>query len=164
MARHKLSDSKLKGLVKPGIYGDGDGLYLRLQSSGSRSWVFVWKRFGARREIGLGPYGKGSAHVGLAAARLKAQEAREIVGAGRDPKSEMAERKSAKRAMTLGDVADEYVDTMKSKWRDKNALALGAHRHRLHQDNSPYPSRCDQCGRRSARIEAALAREARNSR
>lgn len=119
MARHKLSDSGLRGLDKPGIYGDGDGLYLRVQPSGSRSWIFIWRRFGARREIGLGPYGAGSSHVGLAAARRKAQEAREIVGAGGDPKSDMAERKAALRVMTLGQVADEYVDAMKSKWREK---------------------------------------------
>lgn len=119
MARHKLTDSKLKGLDRPGIYGDGDGLYLRVQPSGSRSWVFVWKRFGTRREIGLGPYGNGASHVGLAAARRKAQEAREIVGAGGDPKTEMTERKAARRAVTFGTVADEYVSAMQSKWRDK---------------------------------------------
>ncbi|WP_417424096.1 Arm DNA-binding domain-containing protein [Hoeflea sp.] len=85
MARHKLADSKIKSLTKPGVYGDGDGLYLRVQPSGSRSWVFIWRRFGTRREMGFGPYGSGSGHVSLAAARIKAEEARAIVGVGGEP-------------------------------------------------------------------------------
>lgn len=92
MARHKLTDSKIRSLTKPGVYGDGDGLYLRVQPSGSRSWSFIWRRYGARREIGLGPYGSGARHVSLSTARAKAEEAREIIGAGGDPKTDMAER------------------------------------------------------------------------
>ena len=82
MARHKLTDSRVKALADPGIYGDGDGLYLRIQATGGRSWVFVWRRFGTRREIGLGRYGPGAWSVSLAAARRKAAEARDIIGAG----------------------------------------------------------------------------------
>jgi integrase len=122
MARHKLSDSRVKTLTEPGIYGDGDGLYLRIQPSGSRSWVFIWRRFGARREIGFGPYGAGAGHVSLATARVKADEARNIVGAGGDPKAEMAERKAAARSATFGQIADEYIETMKSKWRGGKTL------------------------------------------
>lgn len=122
MARHKLSDSRVKALTKSGIYGDGDGLYLRLQPSGSRSWVFIWRRFGARREIGLGPYGAGAGHVSLPTARAKAEEARNIVGAGGDPKTDMAERKAAVRSATFGQIADEYIDAMKSKWRGSKTL------------------------------------------
>jgi hypothetical protein len=42
MARHKLTDSKIKALTQPGVYGDGDGLYLRVQTG--KSWIFIWKR------------------------------------------------------------------------------------------------------------------------
>lgn len=122
MARHKLTDSKIRGLINPGVYGDGDGLYLRVQRSGSRSWVFIWRRFGTRREIGLGPYGSGAGHVSLAAARTKAEEARNIVGAGGDPKTDMAERKAAVKSVTFGKIADEYIETMKTKWRGGKTL------------------------------------------
>jgi hypothetical protein len=30
MARNKLSETKIKATVKAGIYGDGDGLYIRV--------------------------------------------------------------------------------------------------------------------------------------
>lgn len=122
MARHKLTDSKVKSLTKPGIYGDGDGLYLRIQPSGACSWVFIWHRHGGRREVGLGPYGSGAAHVTLAAARTKAEEARHIVGTGGDPKTDMVERKVSLRSATFGQIADEYIETMKSKWRGGKTL------------------------------------------
>lgn len=121
MARHKLSDSKVRSLTLPGVYGDGDGLYLRIQKTGGKSWVFIYRRFGVRREIGLGAYGSGAGHVSLAAARVKAEEARAIVGAGGDPKTDMAERRSA--GANFGTIADEYIATMQSKWRGGKTLA-----------------------------------------
>ncbi|PRH86910.1 integrase [Labrys okinawensis] len=123
MARHKLKDLGIRALTEPGIYGDGDGLYLRVQTGGRRSWVFIWKRFGIRREIGLGPYGSGTGAVSLAAARAKAEEAREIVGRGGDPKIEMAERQAAKRVATFGQITEEYIETMKPKWRGDKTVA-----------------------------------------
>ena len=127
MARHKLTDSKIRSLTKPGIYGDGDGLYLRVMNGADgtarKTWVFIWKRFGARREIGLGRYGPGAWNVTLAAARAKADEAREIIGAGGDPKTDMAERKAAIQTATFGKVADEYIETMKPKWRGAKTVA-----------------------------------------
>lgn len=127
MARHKMTDSKIRSLTKAGIYGDGDGLYLRVQTGANgdarKSWVFIWKRFGNRREIGLGRYGPGAWHVTLAAARAKAHEAREIIGAGGDPKSDLAERKAALLTITFGKLADEYIETMRSKWRGDKTVA-----------------------------------------
>ena len=117
MARHKLTHSKIKSLAKPGVYGDGDGLYIRVQPSGRKSWLFIWRRFGVRREIGLGPFEGGARHVSLTAARAKADEAREIVGAGGDPKADMAERKSATTA-TFGTIFGEYIAAMRPKWRN----------------------------------------------
>ncbi|RIK96988.1 MAG: integrase [Proteobacteria bacterium] len=126
MARHKLTDSKIRSLTKPGIYGDGDGLYLRVMNGAGdtarKSWVFIWKRFGARREIGLGRYGSGAWNVTLAAARAKADEAREIIGAGGDPKSDLSERKAAAVAVTFGKIADEYIETMQTKWKGRQTL------------------------------------------
>jgi integrase len=123
MARHKLTDAKIRTLTKAGIYSDGDGLYLRVQPSGRRSWVFIWKRFGTRREIGLGSYEAGTRRVSLATARAKAEEAREIVGAGGDPKRDMAERKAAVAIPTFGQIADEYIEAMRPKWRGRATLA-----------------------------------------
>jgi integrase len=123
MARHKLTDAKIRTLTSAGIYGDGDGLYLRVHPSGRRTWVFIWKRYGARREIGLGPYDAGTRRVSLATARVKADEARDIIGAGGDPKTDMAERKAAAAVVTFGQIADEYIEAMSPKWRGRATLA-----------------------------------------
>jgi integrase len=53
---------------------------------------------------------------------VKAGEARGIVGAGGDPKTDMTERKAAKRIATFGTIADEYIETMKPKWRGGKTL------------------------------------------
>lgn len=121
--RNKLRDSEIRGIRTPALLSDGDGLYLRVQSATRRSWVFIWTRYGRRREIGLGPYGQGTREVSLAGARRKADEAREIVGRGGDPKLEMAERKAAAEIHSFGKVADEYVAAMAEKWSEKTLAA-----------------------------------------
>jgi hypothetical protein len=65
MARplHKLSDASCRA-SKPGLLSDGGGLYLNVRDTGTKSWVFVWKKTQVvqgkhepkRYEMGLGPY------------------------------------------------------------------------------------------------------------
>ncbi len=35
----RLDAAKIKSIKKPGMYGAGNGLYLRITGSGSRSWM-----------------------------------------------------------------------------------------------------------------------------
>ena len=42
---------------------------------------------------------------------------------GGDPKTDMAERKAAQRIATFGQIADEYISTMQSKWRGAGTVA-----------------------------------------
>ena len=67
MARvqNKLTDARCRAIKAPRMHSDGGGLYLNVKSAGSKSWAYVWKRDGKRREMGLGPYPA----VGLARAR-----------------------------------------------------------------------------------------------
>ena len=66
---HPISISKT---LKPGRYGDGNGLYLLVGPSGTKSWIFRYKIDGRERAMGLGPYPA----VSLASARGKATECR----------------------------------------------------------------------------------------
>ncbi|WP_353181375.1 Arm DNA-binding domain-containing protein, partial [Bosea sp. (in: a-proteobacteria)] len=75
----------MKTLDKPGIYGDGDGLYIRVQAKGSKNWLFIYRRGTARSEIGLGGYGQGTAPVSLVLAREKAEAIRQRLSRGEDP-------------------------------------------------------------------------------
>src|SRR2546430_16114572 len=54
----KLSARAVATIAKPGRHSDGDGLYLNVTRSGARSWLFMWKKDGKRREMGLGSAGR----------------------------------------------------------------------------------------------------------
>lgn len=108
MARNKLSETKIKTLTKPGIYGDGDGLFLRVRAGGSRQWLFIYKRAGKRVEIGLGGYGQGTAPVPLALAREKADEVRARLARGED----LATRK------TFADVMEDVIAVKEASFKN----------------------------------------------
>ena len=50
----KLSATAVKAATRPGRLGDGDGLFLIVQPSGSKSWVCRVQKNGNRRDFGLG--------------------------------------------------------------------------------------------------------------
>jgi hypothetical protein len=79
MARDKLTAKQVEKFKKPGIYGDGGNLYLRVSPGGKR-WVLIYRNpsSGKRTEMGLG----GFANVALARAREKAAAARELLAQG----------------------------------------------------------------------------------
>ena len=108
MARNKLSETRIRSLTKPGIYSDGDGLYLRVRAGGSRQWVFIHKRAGVRTETGLGGYGQGTAPVSLALAREKAEAIRQRLARGDD----LHTRK------TFLEVMDDVLDVKQASFRN----------------------------------------------
>jgi len=75
---------KLKALtvekLKPGRHGDGAGLYLHVQDSGSRSWILRTMVCGKRCEVGLGGIGNRS----LSEARDEAGRLRSLARKGVD--------------------------------------------------------------------------------
>lgn len=50
----KLSVTGVKAAKRPGRFGDGDGLFLVVGTTGSKSWVCRVQKHGRRRDIGLG--------------------------------------------------------------------------------------------------------------
>ncbi|WP_292156988.1 site-specific integrase [Mesorhizobium sp.] len=118
--RNKLTDTFLKTRTEPGVYGDGEGLWLRVHAGGTKSWLFIYKRAGRRREIGMGAYGAGIAQVTLAQARAKADEFRKMLAEDLDPYTENQKRK-ASRFNTFGMVADDFLNSKSSEWTPKTA-------------------------------------------
>jgi integrase len=126
---NKLSTRKAASIVSPGRHSDGGGLYLVVDKSGARRWVFMfrWRRpgetgTGKLREMGLGSGGA----VPLARAREKAADARAMVADRIDP---IAARHARVVVPTFGAMADEVIETRtegmrgaKSKARWKRAL------------------------------------------
>ena len=94
--------------LAPGLYGDGNNLFLSVRPSGSRSWVFRFRERGGNRirDMGLGTAGPDG--VPLQAARDRAVALRADLRAGRDP---IADKKAAAAAApeapqkTFGDYA-----------------------------------------------------------
>src|ERR687894_2712253 len=105
---HTLSARTVTTLTTPGRHSDGGGLYLNVTASGARSWVFMWKVAGRRREMGLDSL----RDVPLAKARDRAAQARQKLGVGLDP---IATRNKPK-VMTFGEAADALIDRIASSW------------------------------------------------
>lgn len=77
----KLTVRKVDSLTEPGMYSDGDGLYLRIGPKGGKSWILRTVVFGRRRDLGLGA----ASLVSLAEAREAARALRKLARAGEDP-------------------------------------------------------------------------------
>src|SRR5690606_12592386 len=113
MARNKLSETRIRTLTKPGVYSDGDGLYLRVFKGGSKSWIFIYKRKGIRTELGLGGYGQGTAPVSLALAREKAEAIRQRLARGEELDSKK----------TFLDIMDDVLDVKQASFRNEKHKA-----------------------------------------
>ena len=124
MARNKLSETKLKTLTAPGIYGDGDGLWIRVQKSGSRNWIFIYRRGDKRHELGLGGYGQGTAPVSLNLAREKADVIRDQLARGEDPAAVKA--KAAVRPKTFADCMEDLLKAKEGSWTNPKHAAQWA--------------------------------------
>jgi integrase len=108
--------TKAKG---PAVLHDGGGLYLRVSSTGAKSWVFRFQLNGKRRDMGLGPY----PDISLAEARGKATEHRKQRRDGIDPLAAKAARRQAQRlsaakGRTFREVAEEFVGRNEAGWRN----------------------------------------------
>jgi integrase len=120
--KEKLTAAKVR-TVPPGVYGDGDALWLQVVRAERRSWLFRYQRHGKARAMGLG----GFPAVSLAAARSKAQAAREQLAKDVDPIDhqtavQQAEEAQAARATTFAAAAKAYIEAHEAGWRnDKHA-------------------------------------------
>ncbi len=117
----KLTSVGAKALTKSGRYGDGDGLYLYISPSGTKSWVQRIVVNGRRRDIGLGSYST----VGLASARSIAHDNRVAVAEGRDPVAE--KRESAQRCPptipTFAQAAACVIELRRPTWSNEKHVA-----------------------------------------
>ena len=120
----KLTALKVKSLSEPGRHGDGDGLYLNVAPSGSKSWVQRIVVHGRRRDIGLGPYPA----VSLARARAVCHDNRTAVAEGRDPVAEKREGREAARKPvpsipTFAEAAARVIELRHPTWSNPKHAA-----------------------------------------
>ena len=114
MARHLLSAKRVTALLsggRPRRHGDGGCLYLQVNGPDRGAWVFMSKRGGKQRPIGLGSV----RDVPLKDARELAEACRRAVHQGRDPRTVLAE---ASGEMTFDIAARELIESMAPGWRN----------------------------------------------
>lgn len=88
---------------------DERGLYLLISKAGSRTWQFKYTYHGKEKKMSLGAYPE----VSLKAARAKRDEARALLGEGKDPSQERQIRKltaKVEASNTFGAISREYLD------------------------------------------------------
>ena len=101
-----LRDASVRS-AKPGRHADGNGLYLKVKPTLSRSWLFIGTWGGKRRSLGLGPYPV----VTLAEARERAMQCQRWIRAGDDPSVKMKQHRArASGATSFNMVANNYID------------------------------------------------------
>ena len=78
-----------KPRAKPYKMGDSHGLFVLVQPSGGRLWRLKYRFLGQEKKVALGIYPE----VGLAEARNRMRQARELLALGKDPALEKKRRK-----------------------------------------------------------------------
>ena len=121
MARmlEKLTPLGVTKTSKPGYYGDGNGLWLQVSQSGSKSWVFRFTLSKKQREMGLGAVST----VTLPEARARAKECRLLLLDGKDPldtrkASKLAEALERAKMMTFDQCAAAYIAAHRGGWKN----------------------------------------------
>ena len=126
---HNALHSKFQTDAKyqaPGRYADGGGLYLRVQSTGAKSWLFRSIVGGKARDIGLGPVA-GAKALSLAEARAEAKRLSVQVESGEVPEGKRTKARNAKaRAQaamlarkSFRDAAETYMDRKEGGWKNE---------------------------------------------
>nr|MBL8410729.1 integrase arm-type DNA-binding domain-containing protein [Dechloromonas sp.] len=115
-----------------GIHPAGDGLYLQVSKSGTRSWLYRYQIAGKRRAMGLGSAkltdSDRAGGLSLKQARDKRDEYRLKVSRGIDPLAEREAQKQAEAAEqakaesqqseTFEAFAGQYIKTKRAEWKN----------------------------------------------
>jgi integrase len=121
---NRLTALRVEKQRKPGLYPDGNGVYLQVTLGSDdlprKSWLFRFRMQGRReRKMGLGAF----PDVSLQEARERASSAHRLCRQGIDPvearKAERAKsRLDAARSMTFDQCANAYITAHRAGWRN----------------------------------------------
>ena len=120
----RLTDLAVRRATKPGLLADGGGLYLKIASGGSKSWVFRYRRDGRLRDMGLGPLHT----ITLAEARQRALACRKQRLDGIDPLDHRRGVRSAAafeaaKSITFQMAAEAFIAAHQAGWRNPKHAA-----------------------------------------
>ena len=124
MGQGKLTVKKVRAINEPGLYGDGNTLYLRVARGGSKQWVQRLTIHGKRHDIGLG----GCSWVTLAEAREAAYANRRLARRGGDPLA----MKRRPKVPTFREAAQRTHEALRPRWRNEKAAVTWMHQLERH--------------------------------
>lgn len=112
MALTDVTIRNAKPRAKPYKMGDAFGLFVLIQPSGGKLWRFKYRFDGREKKLAIGTYPV----IGLAEARRRRDQARELLAAGKDPSRERQREKLRSQVQagnTFAAIAEEYCDKRK---------------------------------------------------
>ena len=116
MPQKRLNALRVRNESKPGKYYDENGLFLRVEKSGSKRWVQRLTIKGRQREVGLGS----ASLVSLSDARAQAYENRQLARSGGDP---LAEKQQQGSIPTFEAAARKVHKIHSPTWKNKKHAA-----------------------------------------
>ncbi len=116
-----LEVARIKGIGKHPL---GEGLYLQVSKSGSKSWLFRYSIAKKSTWMGLGSCGV----VSLAEVRAKTLSLRKTLSDGVNPLAqknqiEQAKRLDAAKLITFDECAMQYIASHKDGWKNKKHIS-----------------------------------------
>ncbi|MBF0401470.1 MAG: tyrosine-type recombinase/integrase [Magnetococcales bacterium] len=116
-----LNDTALRNMKpsdKPFKQADGGGLFIQVETTGSRLWKISYRFDGKQKTISLGKY----PHVSLKDARAKREEIKTMLAAGIDPSAQrQAEKESTSGANSMEAIAREWFAKFSPSWAKSHA-------------------------------------------
>jgi len=112
MALTDVAIRNAKPRAKPYKMGDALGLFVLIQPSGGKLWRFKYRFDGREKKLAIGTYPV----IGLAEARRRRDQARELLAAGKDPSRERQREKHRTQVQagnTFAAIAEEYCEKRK---------------------------------------------------
>ncbi len=112
MALTDVAIRNAKPRSKPYKMGDAFGLFVLIQPSGGKLWRFKYRFDGREKKLAIGTYPV----IGLAEARRRRDQARELLAAGKDPSRERLREKlrtQIQAGNTFAAIAEEYCEKRK---------------------------------------------------
>lgn len=128
---NKLTVAQVRSIVKPGRHSDGGGLYLKVRKSGSKAWVFLSKKNGQEKELGLGS----SDSISLADVRQVANDLRDKAKTGKPLALAIDETKQV--VPTFKDGMEHFLTAKEQGWKSEKhraqwRMTLGKYAKPLH--------------------------------
>jgi integrase len=146
--RKPISAVEVKTIKEPGSYFAGNGLYLHVSDTLTKSWIYRFMLKGRAREMGLGSAARmrNKPIVSFAEAKDLAWEAKKLVSRKIDPiearRAERAEAQRVKDRKTFRQALERFIDNHERIWKDPRYATLW----RQQMENHAYPTIGDMWG------------------